>query len=282
MAGTGNSCRWLCRSHRRYGLLSRLQSMVWSSDLNVCGVRGDQLGQHFPSVLFVTISYMIETPNSPKADVTFALLKAAVSEVPGGTLAAEVLGLFNPLEKRKQRWMEEITAAVNEITLRLSLEPSSLQHNAVFVSFLYQATTIAMRNHQQAKLDALRHTLIAVASNQVNEDMAFQFLRYVDELTSTHLALLSAIAVAGGDMTECKQLELIYSRIKHALPDSLDRMVFRAFLQDLDSRFLLRINDLEDFPEYESTAGYVGLDSSRRKPLEITVLGKSFLAFVTA
>jgi hypothetical protein len=184
------------------------------------------------------------------------------------------------VEKRKQKWVDDVTAAVNEISARLDLTPQDLQNNPPFVSFVYQASAIAIRNHQQAKLDALKHSLVAVASNQVDEDVAFQFLRYVDELTSTHLILLAGVAAT--DLTKCNKLELVYDTVKSALPATVDRMMFRAFLQDLDSRFLLRINDLEDFPEYASTAGYIALESSEIKPLEITPLGRSFLAFIRA
>jgi hypothetical protein len=223
---------------------------------------------------------MIEAPQSPKTEAAIALLKAAVSELPGGTIAAEVLGLFNPLEKRKQKWMEEISEAVNEIRASIGRTPQDLEQDSNFVSFLYQATAIAIKNHQRAKLGALRNALVSVAANQVQEDVGFQYLRYVDELTSSHLVLLAALANA--NLTQCKSIDLVYACVAQFLPASIDRLSFRMFLQDLDSRFLVRINDLEDFPEYASTASYIALESSEIKPLEVTQLGQSFIAFVKA
>ena len=177
--------------------------------------------------------------------------------------------------------MVQVSSALTVIHERFALVPTDLETNERFISFLYQATMLALQNHQQAKLEALKHALIAsVGPSEVSEDLSFQFLRYIDELTPTHLTILSKLAVHAARFAEYKSLEQVYSEVQSLLGESLDRSAFRAFLHDLDSRFLLRIGDIHDFPEYQSKQDFMALESSTIRPLEVTPLGHSFLSFV--
>ncbi len=225
----------------------------------------------------------IQTPIAPKTEAAAALLKGIVSAIPiAGGAISELTNLYlNPLEKRKQRWMVEVSEAINNIQSQFKLLPKDLEENEQFISFLYQATLIAIKSHQQEKLSALRNALsTSIATDQYSEDVSFQLLRYIDELTCSHLAILAAISNNIEQLADCKTLDLIYACVQPSLPKSIERLPFRAFLQDLDSRFLVRIGDLEDYPEYHSTAGYIALESSEVRPLELTEYGKTFLTFI--
>lgn len=225
----------------------------------------------------------IQAPIAPKTEVAAALLKGAVSAIPvAGGAISELANLYlNPLEKRKQRWMIEVSEAINSIQSQFKLLPKDLEENEQFISFLYQATLIAIKSHQQEKLTALRNALsTSIATEQFSEDVSFQFLRYIDELTCSHLAILAAISNNIEQLAECKALDLVYACVQNSLPQSIERLPFRAFLQDIDSHFLVRIGDLEDYPEYQSTAGYIALESFEVRPLELTDYGKTFLTFI--
>jgi hypothetical protein len=226
---------------------------------------------------------VIQTPTDPKIEAAAALLKGAVSAIPvvGGVLA-EVGDLYlNPLEKRKQRWIAEVSLAVEEIKKRFSVLPESLQSDERFISFLYQATMLALKNHQREKINALRIALVSVIEPQrFSEDLAFQFLRYIDELTVTHLSMLACLNKHAGQFSRLEKLEQVYSKLQSFLGVSFERAAFRSFLHDLDARFLIRVGDLEDFPEYASKQGYIVESSSTRRALEVTPLGRSFLSFV--
>jgi hypothetical protein len=62
---------------------------------------------------------VIQPPTSPTTEAAAALLKGAVSAIPfvGGVIS-EVGNLYlNPLEKRKQQWMYEVSVAIEEIKI---------------------------------------------------------------------------------------------------------------------------------------------------------------------
>lgn len=226
---------------------------------------------------------MIQPPISPKTEAAAALLKGAVSEIPflGGVIS-EVGNLYlNPLEKRKQQWMIEVSRAIEEINRRYARLPVSLQNDETFISFLYQATIIALKNHQREKISALRDALVSAADpKRVFEDLAFQFLRYIDELSVTHLGILACLDKHAGQFTKLERLEQVLSKLQSFLGTAIERAAFRSFLHDLDARFLIRSGDLEDLPEYATKKSYALLEESARRSLEVTSLGRSFLSFV--
>jgi hypothetical protein len=134
--------------------------------------------------------------NETRSEVAVALVKGALQAVPiAGGLLAEVVNLFvNPAEKRKERWLIEVSSVIEKLQKEVGLVPEVLQKDERFISFLYQATQIALRNHREEKIRALRETLEATAKgNMPEEDTAFQFLRYVDELSVTHLRVLGSL-----------------------------------------------------------------------------------------
>ncbi len=66
-----------------------------------------------------------------------------------------------------------------------------LQQNEEFVSAVMNASQIALRSHQAAKLDALRNAILNVATGQAPEE-ALQnvFLNLVDSFTELHFRIL--------------------------------------------------------------------------------------------
>jgi hypothetical protein len=223
-----------------------------------------------------------EPPSSPKEEAAAAIIKGAVSAIPVvGGLISEVGNLYlNPLERRKQGWMREVAAAIQEIQERFAVLPEQLQTDERFISFLYQATIIALKNHQDEKIGALRGAVVSAVGPQFpSEDVAFQFLRYVDELTPTHLHILSCLAEHIGQFVGAESIEQVFGLFGRFRSMPVERGVFRLFLHDLDARFLIRIGDLDDLPEFASKVSYITDDSSK-KPLEVTSLGRTFLSFI--
>ncbi len=226
---------------------------------------------------------MIQPPTNPKAELTVAIATGIVAAIPWfGGVIAEVGNLYlNPLEKRKQVWMNEVSLAIEEIQERFSLLPESLEEDDAFISFLYQATVLALRNHQQEKIDALRNALVSSADpTRSSEDLVFQFLRYIDELSVTHLQILADLDKHAGQFARLDQFDQIYDRFQTLMGQSIDRPVFRTFVQDLDVRFLIRIGDIDEFSEYASQLSLLELENSKKRPLEVTTLGREFLSFV--
>ncbi len=137
-----------------------------------------------------------EQPEKSAADVAYGVVKAAVSAVPvAGGPAAEVLGLIfgPPLEKRREKWLEQLAGAVKEVQEKVSeLTPEKLSQNEAFVSTALRATEIAVRTHQQEKLQALRNAVVSAALPNAPDDTLQQiFLNHVDTLTPWHIRILA-------------------------------------------------------------------------------------------
>jgi len=228
---------------------------------------------------------MIEPPSSPKAEATAAILKGAVSAVPiAGGLLAELGNLYlNPLERRKQEWMHEVSEAINQINAERDIQPITLENNEAFVSALYQATDVALRTHRSEKRAALRNALVSAATIEPAEDeYGATFIRYIDELSSTHVHMLQIINHRAGLFARLEKLEQVYSLATEITKTKLDRTFFRSVLQDLEMRFLLRLGDLEELPEYKSKQDLLVTDQSTIRPLQVTTLGRAFLAYIRA
>lgn len=226
---------------------------------------------------------MIEPPLDEGETRDLAIVKAAISFVPGiGGPLAEFVGLHHDnLGRRQEAWMIQVSDAINELKDRFDVSRDQLEQNEAFVSFALQATDVALRNHRQEKLNALRNALVAVGSpEQTTEDMAFQFLRYIQELTVTHLSILQTLALNRSEFLEVKTLERAFEMVLIMNGQAFERDAFRVFLRDLDARGLVHSSDLEDLPEYQSKASYIADETDDRHPLTVTPLGSDFLQFI--
>lgn len=216
-----------------------------------------------------------------------AVVKAALGFVPVvGSALAEFAGLHgNNYGRRVEAWMADITQVVNELQRRTELSAQDLLNNEAFHSFLLQATPIAIRNHRREKLDALQSALVAVGFDEAfsgQQDLAFQFLRYIDELTVTHILILREIARRPDAFYPVKTMKLAHETLATGALEAVRPDEMRVFLRDLDSRGLLQANDLEDLEEFESRAVYIAAENTERHPLMTTELGRRFIKFITA
>ncbi len=71
-------------------------------------------------------------------------------------------------------------------------DPHSLESNEQFISAVLQTTVLAVKTHQEEKLEAFRNAVLnSVLPGAPDEYEQMTFLRYVDELTPLHVQLLS-------------------------------------------------------------------------------------------
>lgn len=136
----------------------------------------------------------LPTKKSP-SDIAREVGRAIVSIVPaaGGPLQVAFENIFSsPIEKRKVAWLEQLARVIEEVQERVAdITPEKLAANEVFVTVAMQASQIAIRNHQQAKLEALRNAVLNSAlPYSPHEDEQMIFLRLVDQLTPWHLSVL--------------------------------------------------------------------------------------------
>lgn len=125
--------------------------------------------------------------------------RAATSLIPvlGGPMQVVFENLFSsPLEKRRQAWLEQLCNVLSDIEKRVEgLTVERLASNEAFVTVAMQASQIAVRNHQEAKLEALRNAVLnAALPHPPHEDEQMIFLRLIDQLTPWHLRMLAVLA----------------------------------------------------------------------------------------
>jgi hypothetical protein len=224
----------------------------------------------------------METYSSPKSEAAVAVVKGVLGAIPyAGGLLAEVYNLYlNPLETRKQRWIEQVAEVIDKIQRELGTLPADLQQNEQFVSFLYQATMIALKNHQQEKLSALRAAIVSIVRPEApSEDLSFQLLHFIDDLSVTHIRVLHCLSKHADQFSEYTALEDVLTLFQD-LGEKIERLRFRAILHDLEVRFLIRILDVDDFPEFQSTQATLLLESAKSQPVRVTSLGEDFLRFI--
>ena len=228
---------------------------------------------------------MSDIPEEPKksaGDVAYTLVKAAVSGVPvAGGPAAELLGLVfgPPLEKRREKWLEQLAGAVEEIQQKMAeFTPEKLSQDEVFVSTALRATEIAIRTHQQEKLEALRNVVVnAALPGAPDETMQQIFLNHVDNLTPWHLRIL---AFFNDPVDWGKKHHVTYPNwttgapslvLEQSMPELAgQRGFYDQIVSDLQQRGLMAKVEIHTM----MTAN--GMFSSRTTPL-----GREFLRFIS-
>lgn len=137
----------------------------------------------------------LERPEPEKWDLVHTLVKAGIAGVPliGGA-AAELISkvIAPPLEKRRNQWLDDIAERLKSLEGAVDgFRVEDLSQNETFITVVMHATQIAIRNHQQEKLEALRNAVLNTAMSKAPEnDRQLMFLKFIDELTPWHLRLL--------------------------------------------------------------------------------------------
>ena len=221
--------------------------------------------------------------NKSKGDVAREVGRAIVSLVPaaGGPLQVAFENLFaSPLERRKQAWLEQLADVLTEVQARVGdLTPEKLASNEAFVTVAMQASQVAIRNHQQAKLVALRNAVLnAALPNPPQEDEQLIFLRLIDQLTPWHLRVLALLDNPQVWMQRNQVQNSgwgmggVSTVLEHCLPDLRgQRDIYEQIVRDLQADGLMGQGQ---FLNLTMTGG--GMMESRT-----TARGKRFIAFIS-
>ena len=132
-------------------------------------------------------------------DKAHRVARAIIGALP--LFSGTVLETFNalivpPIEKRKAKWMIKVSEALAELQEKFDLNVESLAENQHFISILLHASSIAIKNHQDEKINSLKNVLInSISSKSISEDVQFTFLNLINEFTPTHLKILYDIHV---------------------------------------------------------------------------------------
>ena len=177
--------------------------------------------------------------------------KALASAAPlvGGPLQVLFENVLGPsLEKRRQKWAESLVDVINDLQSEMEdLTPEKLAANEIFVTVTLQATQIALRNHQEEKLTALRNAVEnSVRPNAPRDDEQLAFIRLVDTLTPWGMRLLMFLHDPGAWMirNKIKYDHIMTGSVGHlietAFPDlSRQREFYKQIVRELQAAGLM-------------------------------------------
>lgn len=226
-------------------------------------------------------------PSNPQGEWALVVAKAAVSFIPfAGGPAAEVLGaLIQPvIERRKTAWLEGIAQGLDDLSKQVAdLTPERLAQDEAFTTAFLHASQIAMRTHQQDKLEALRNATLNVAVGAaLDASVQLMLLDALDTLTPWHLILLDCIAdpVAWSARRQ-------YPLAPGHTPDA--SIIFGAYFRDKMPVEGFDAQLLQDLYNHGLAANKVnprGLPMTFHDPEDtiprITEMGTRFLKFITS
>jgi hypothetical protein len=136
-----------------------------------------------------------EKPKAEVSDAGHLAIRVALSAVP--VVGGAAKELFNsviapPLAKRQAEWIENIAKRLEKLVNEFEgFKIEGLASNDNFISTVFYATTLNMRNHQREKIEALENAVLNTALNiNIEEDLQHIFLNFIDELTPSHLIVL--------------------------------------------------------------------------------------------
>lgn len=136
----------------------------------------------------------LKVPQQTPADHGYAAIRAAISAIPvAGTLAVELLAMVvkPPLEKRRNVWMETVSASLIALDRDRRIDLVALAGNAQFVDAVLEATRIALRTSKTEKLHALRNAILNSALGAEPDSAIHEILlNQIDGLTSVHIEFL--------------------------------------------------------------------------------------------
>lgn len=134
-------------------------------------------------------------------------VEAAGGSVPfvGGALAVILAHAFShAYEQRLRDWMEQLADVVQELLDRVDeLDVESLADDSAFLDAVATATRIAEKTSSAHKRAALQNALLNVGTGSgPGEDKTSMFLRYIDDLTPSHMRLLRFLSDPRGAFGE--------------------------------------------------------------------------------
>jgi len=214
---------------------------------------------------------------------------AAVSLVPGVALLSgpitDLIKLILPttFETRKEEWCEVITSAVENLKEEMKDIQERIKSEA-FRTVFVKASLIAMQNHQQDKLIALRNAVVNnIKGIDIDIDFQLIFLEYIDTLTPSHLNLFKFLCDNKEKISDVESYRELHEQYQLSLGITISNDDFRVLLHKLVQENLIKISpSINDFQDVYEATNIIALreDYEKLPMLRITDVGIKFLQFV--
>lgn len=136
-----------------------------------------------------------EVPVSEATDVAHAVTRSGLGAIPfAGTAAVELLNMVvtPSLEKRRSKWMNEVGEGLRNLEDQMGVVLEELHENDSFIDAALEASSLAIRNSETEKIEALRNAVLNVAlPNPPEKSLQIMFFSFIDTFTVWHIKLLS-------------------------------------------------------------------------------------------
>ena len=217
-------------------------------------------------------------PQKAAGDHLHLAARVVLSAIP--VLGGPALELFTavimpPTERRRNEWLNDLAQRLNMLEQEDRLKVADLAKNDEFISAVMQASAVAVRNHRQEKIDALRNAVLNSALGQCPSDAkSAMFLALVDQFTVWHLRVLKELfdleSQKGQNRTPKTSIEQITEVVVARIADlrgqpELAEMV----VEDLCRKGLL-------FWSRGQSVTFI-----RRETSQVTPLGEEFLGYIS-
>jgi hypothetical protein len=184
-----------------------------------------------------------------------AIASAAAASLTGpsaplaATGAAIAVELFSqtfgpPLEKRRDKWLELLLEKMMALEAKVdNFTFENLQQDETFITILLQAQQIAIRTHQEEKLEALRNAVINSALPlSIDENVKLLFLDFIDGFTPIHFRLMrflsnpkQTVQEFNIDINKCDWCNILF-------PDFYTKTyIYDQLFKDLQSKGLIKM-----------------------------------------
>ena len=185
------------------------------------------------------------------------------------------------IEERRNEWLNSIAEGLAKLEERVDgLQMTDLADHPAFTSAILQAGAIALRNHDEEKLAALRNAVLSVAvSSTAGEDEHELFISLIDAHTPWHLRILAFLADKEAIADKRGKLPFpswsmggVSTVLEHVYPELVGRRGFYDLIvSDLHRAGLAIIGTLHTMG---TAAGYMLAKQS-------SDMGDRFLAFIS-
>jgi hypothetical protein len=215
-------------------------------------------------------------PKKGKGDTAHLVVKAGMATIPFGGGAAELFTAIvtPPLERRRQKWMEEMGEGLSKLEEKRGINLEKLRDNEDFIDIVMHASQAAIRNSQAEKRQALRNAVMNAALPEAPEQsIQHIFIDLIDTFTEWHLRILKVLHNPEPYMPDMSLLitQSILCVLTNTYRILVGKLEFVELIcRDLNIHGLTRDMNLP-----------VALTEDKLKVSRTTILGKNFLQFIT-
>lgn len=216
-----------------------------------------------------------------KTDSLVTLTNASITLIPimGGPLSILLGAILPSITDRQNKWLISLTNDIQRLNERNDNFLNNLKTDENFISIVMQASQIAIRNHQEEKLEALHNAVLNSALKiSLEEDMQLMFLNLIDSFTIYHMKILMLIHKPKEYLKNLNKEPIeghlpVATFIEHVFPELKGKEDFyKAIWDDLYRRNLFETDSNNIFSTF-------GMDSVHPNTSE---LGSKFIIYISS